>query len=124
MGHHEHLGTFPYLYIMLAGCRAEAVFRCVDKFGNLLQEGGATLEGHCLSLAQGMLSNPQPCEVADRGNGLYALSCCLQAAGPFEVSLNPECCQCSVKCCRPCRPCTIFNKLQALCRQACLVDVH
>ena len=101
MGHHKHLDTFPYLYIMLAGCRAEAVFRCVDNFGNLLQEGGATLEGHCLSLAQGTLSNkPQPCEVADRGNGLYALLYCLQAAGPFEVSLNPECCQCSVKCCR------------------------
>ena len=74
--------------MFLAGSRAEVVLQCVDSFGNAWKEGGAALGGQYTSLAAGASPHPQPCEVADRGHGLYALSYCLQAAGPFQVHRN------------------------------------
>jgi len=68
-----------------AGNKAETLFRCLDSFGNPLREGGTSLGGQFVSQAEELRPEPQSCEVADMGNGLYALSYCLQAAGQYEV---------------------------------------
>ena len=60
-----------------------------DTFGNLLKEGGALVQGHIVAQGATPAGVPQPCQVADRGNGLYALSFSSQTAGRFEVRSSP-----------------------------------
>lgn len=70
-----------------AGSRIESLFSCVDSFGNAVKQGDAALRGQCTSLTFDKQSKEsQRCDVAHRGNGMYALSYCLRSAGPYEVS--------------------------------------
>ncbi|DBA83503.1 TPA: hypothetical protein ACH3X2_006431 [Trebouxia sp. C0005] len=69
-----------------AGSRIESLFSCVDSFGNAVKQGDAALRGQCTSLTFDKQSKEsQRCDVAHRGNGMYALSYCLRSAGPYEV---------------------------------------
>ncbi len=70
-----------------AGSRTESLISCVDSFGNAVKQGGAALRGQCTSLVSEKQSKEsQQCEVAQQGNGVYALSYCLRSAETYEVS--------------------------------------
>lgn len=67
---------------------AKVIFCCLDAFGNQIKEAGAQLEGHFTIKGASAPRHAMlhPCEAADDGSGLYALSFTPEAAGTVGVS--------------------------------------
>ena len=82
------LHTRELRHTLTAGSRAKVSLCCLDAFGNQLEVGGAQLEGHFIikGAAVPCHAMPHPCEAADDGRGLYALSFTPETAGTLEVS--------------------------------------